>query len=63
LLGLSTGYETPKHLRRGPLVPQSFDVRIENMLNERKPTNLGSPFQGTRFLLPFRLLAGLSWQV
>lgn len=63
LLGLSTGYQTPRSLRKSQLVPSGFDVRIENMLNERKPTNLGSPFQGTRFLIPFRLLAGLSWQV
>ncbi len=63
LLGLSSGYNTPKKLRVNRLIPSSFDVRIDNMLNERKPTNLGSPFQGTRFLLPFRLLCGASWQV
>ncbi|MCC7527674.1 MAG: TonB-dependent receptor [Candidatus Melainabacteria bacterium] len=63
LLGLSSGYNTPKKLRVNRLIPSSFDVRIDNILNERKPTNLGSPFQGTRFLLPFRLLCGASWQV
>lgn len=63
LVGLSSGYNTPKKLRVSPLIPSSIDVRIDNMLNERKPTNLGSPFQGTRFLIPFRLLAGASWQV
>ncbi|MBA3859165.1 MAG: hypothetical protein C0507_19845 [Cyanobacteria bacterium PR.3.49] len=63
LLGLSSGYNTPKHLRVNRLIPSSIDVRIDNILNERKPTNLGSPFQGTRFLLPFRLLCGASWQV
>lgn len=63
LLGLSTGYNTPKSVRVNRLIPSSFDVRIDNILNERKPTNLGSPFQGTRFLLPFRLLCGANWQV
>ena len=63
LLGLSTGYNTPKSVRVNRLIPSSFDVRIDNILNERKPTNLGSPFQGTRFMLPFRLLCGASWQV
>lgn len=63
LLGLSSGYNTPKSVRVNRLIPSSIDVRIDNILNERKPTNLGSPFQGTRFLLPFRLLCGASWQV
>lgn len=62
LLGLSGGYRLPHHLRaKNPLIPSSFDVRVENVLNQRLPTNLGSPFQGTRYLLPLRVLAGFSW--
>ena len=38
-----------------------FDCRIENLLNQRLPTNLGSPFQGSRYTLPIRVLAGFNW--
>ncbi len=63
-LSLSLGYQTPKRIRDGrPLMPVSFDVRIDNMLNQRLPINLGSPFQGTRYSLPLRVLVGANWQV
>jgi hypothetical protein len=63
-LSLSFGYQTPKRYLEGrPLVPVSFDVRIDNMLNQRLPINLGSPFQGTRYSLPIRVLVGANWQV
>lgn len=62
LVSLSGGYQTPQELRkRHPWLPTSFDCRIENLLNQRLPTNLGSPFQGSRYTLPIRVLAGFNW--
>lgn len=62
-LGLSGGWNTSLALRKQyRWLPASFDVRIENMLNQRYATNLGSPFQGTRYMLPLRVLAGCAWQ-
>jgi Carboxypeptidase regulatory-like domain len=62
-LGLSAGYNTSLALRKQiKYLPASFDLRIENLLNQRYPTNLGSPFQGTRYMLPLRVLAGCAWQ-
>jgi hypothetical protein len=64
VLGLSAGYKVPpKIVEKNRLVPASVDVRIDNMLNQRLPINLGSPFQGTRYSLPIRVLAGVNWQV
>lgn len=63
LAGLSMGYQTPKRFENRKTVPRSFDVRIENLLNQRVPTNLGSPFQGTRYMLPIRVLVGCNWQI
>lgn len=63
LAGLSLGYNTPKRFENKKTVPRSFDVRIENLLNQRVPTNLGSPFQGTRYMLPIRVLVGCNWQI
>lgn len=61
---LSTGCKVPDRLKyRFSFLPDSFDVRIQNMLNVREATNLGSPFQGTRYLLPFRLLIGCNWTI
>jgi hypothetical protein len=59
----STGIKVPESLKRqyGFIMPDAFDLRIQNLLNNREATNLGSPFQGTRFLLPFRFLLGCSW--
>lgn len=63
-MSLSMGYQpSPKMLKAHRYLPASFDVRIENMLNQRLPVNLGSPFQGTRFSLPIRVLAGMAWQL
>ncbi len=42
-------------------MPEAFDLRIQNLLDTRAATNAGSPFQGTRFLLPFRFLIGCNW--
>ncbi|HEY9733262.1 MAG TPA: TonB-dependent receptor [Drouetiella sp.] len=62
-VGLSAGYNTPLKIRKQyKWMPTNIDVRIENMLNQRYPTNLGSPFQGTRYMLPFRFLIGCGWQ-
>jgi hypothetical protein len=59
---LSTGIRVPERLKRTySFLPDAFDLRIQNMLNNREATNLGSPFQGTRFLLPFRFLIGCNW--
>ena len=64
LIGLNAGWDVPKELRKkNRMLPSSCDVRIQNMLNQRIPLNLGSPFQGTRFQLPIRVLAGVNWEV
>jgi hypothetical protein len=63
LIGLNGGYSLPKDKKAGRLRPSSIDVRIQNLLNQRVPLNLGSPFQGTRYQLPIRILAGVNWQV
>jgi hypothetical protein len=64
VLGFSGGYQTPQKLhQKYKYLPASFDVRVENMLNQRLLANAGSPFQGTRYTLPCRVLAGFSWNV
>jgi hypothetical protein len=64
IFGLSAGYKVPKKIKQKmACVPDSFDARFENLLNNHLPTNLGSPFQGTRYLLPFRFLLGCSWTI
>lgn len=61
---VSGGFKAPpKVLAKSKLIPDTVDVRVENLFNNRLPTNLGSPFQGTRFLLPFRFLIGCSWHL
>ncbi len=63
-MSISCGYQPPQRvLRKHPYMPASFDCRIENAMNQRVPINLGSPFQGTRFSLPIRVLAGFAWQL
>ncbi len=64
IFGLNFGYKAPETFAaKRPWLPDTFDARFENLLNNRLATNLGSPFQGTRFLLPFRFLLGCSWHV
>jgi len=64
IFGLNGGFKAPESLlAKSRLIPDTVDVRLENLFNNRLPTNLGSPFQGTRFLLPFRFLVGCSWHV
>lgn len=64
IFGVSCGYQVPKQMKmKYKAMPDTFDLRIENLFNNRLPTNLGSPFQGTRYLLPFRFLIGCSWHV
>jgi Carboxypeptidase regulatory-like domain len=59
---LSTGIKIPDRLKRTyDFLPDNVDLRIQNLTNNREPTNLGSPFQGTRFLLPVRFLIGCNW--
>lgn len=61
---LSAGYRVPAKLKkRLAFMPDGIDVRLQNLLNLRQATNLGSPFQGTRFLLPFRFLIGMNWNL
>jgi Carboxypeptidase regulatory-like domain len=63
-LSFSAGYQTPRAIiKEHRWFPTSFDVRISNLLNQRVPVNLGSPFQGTRFNLPIRVLASCQWQL
>ncbi len=62
ILNLSVGYSTPAKLKKKySYMPDAFDIRLQNLTNVREATNLGSPFQGTRYLLPFRLLIGCNW--
>ena len=64
VFGLSGGFKAPEALvAKHRMLPDTVDVRFENLFNNRLATNLGSPFQGTRFLLPFRFLIGCSWHV
>lgn len=64
LIGLNAGIDVPQRVRKDrPYLPTSIEVRIENLTNNVAPINLGSPFQGTRFQLPIRVLAGLNWKV
>lgn len=61
---LSAGYRVPAKLKKKlAFMPDGIDVRLQNLLNLRQATNLGSPFQGTRFLLPFRFLIGMNWNL
>jgi hypothetical protein len=63
-LAFSAGYKMPKKLVRDHrYLPTSMDIRVDNLLNQRFPVNLGSPFQGTRFNLPLRALASCNWQL
>ncbi|HEY9775704.1 MAG TPA: TonB-dependent receptor [Planktothrix sp.] len=62
IFDLSCGFKTPKELMaKYRYLPDTVDCRLENLFNNRLPTNLGSPFQGTRYLQPFHFLIGCSW--
>jgi hypothetical protein len=62
-LAFNTGYQSPRRFTdKHRWFPTAFDVRVDNILNQRLPVNLGSPFQGTRFNLPIRVLASCQWQ-
>jgi hypothetical protein len=63
LIGFNAGYNFQEDKKKSRLRPTAVDVRIENMLNQRLPINLGSPFQGTRYTLPVRVLTGVYWKV
>jgi hypothetical protein len=63
-IGLNAGIAVPQKLRRErSYLPESIEVRIENLTNDRTPLNLGSPYQGTRYSLPIRVIAGVNWKV
>jgi hypothetical protein len=62
MFDLNFGFKIPQKIRRRiKFAPNSIDMRIQNLTNLREATNLGSPFQGTRYLLPFRFLIGCEW--
>ncbi len=64
IFNLSAGCRVPQNLKKKiAFLPDACDIRIQNLLNLREATNAGSPFQGTRFLLPFRFLIGCSWNI
>ncbi len=64
IFGVSGGYKAPEAFTaKHRWMPDTIDVRLENLFNNRLPTNLGSPFQGTRFLQPFNFLIGCSWHI
>jgi hypothetical protein len=64
ILGLNAGYTIPTAIRdKYKFLPNSCDMRVENLLNNRFPVNLGSPFSGTRYLNPFRVLFGCYWEI
>jgi hypothetical protein len=62
LASISGGWQLPqKWHEKYSWLPATYDVRVENAFNQRIPVNLGSPFQGTRYSLPCRVLVGCSW--
>lgn len=63
MIGLNIGYNLPAKFRKRRWLPTDVNVRIENLTNVVAPINLGSPFQGTRYTLPIRILSGAHWQV
>jgi hypothetical protein len=63
MIGMNFGYTFPKVAGDSRWRPEKVDVRIENLLDQRLPVNLGSPFQGTRYSLPLRVLVGMDWKV
>jgi hypothetical protein len=64
IIGFNIGYKTPEDvLKKHPWMPTSMDVRILNLTNQMYAVNLGSPYQGTRYTLPMRVIASLNWNV
>lgn len=63
-IGLNAGMAVPPSIkRRFHHAPDSIEVRIQNLTNNVAPINLGSPFQGTRYALPIRVLACCNWKI
>ncbi|HEY9788948.1 MAG TPA: TonB-dependent receptor [Candidatus Obscuribacterales bacterium] len=63
-IGLNAGVSIPpkwKHDHRW--APDSLEVRIQNLTNNRAAINLGSPYQGTRYALPIQVLACTNWKI
>jgi hypothetical protein len=61
IFGLNVGYDVP---RKGPEAkwrPRGVAVRIQNIADNIVPINLGSPFQGTRYTIPLRVLVESKW--
>jgi hypothetical protein len=65
LFNVNGGYTIPqdKNTKHSKVKPNSIEIRIQNLFDSRAPINLGSPFQGTRFTLPIRIIMGLNWAV
>lgn len=63
-IGLTAGMPVPAKIKRDHrYCPDSIEVRIENLTNNVAPINLGSPYQGTRYALPIRVLACTNWKI
>jgi hypothetical protein len=63
-IGLNCGYDLPASVRKDRVfLPVGFELRIQNLTNNVQPINLGSPYQGTRYSLPIRVVSGLYWKV
>ncbi|MBX9720977.1 MAG: TonB-dependent receptor, partial [Candidatus Obscuribacterales bacterium] len=65
LFNVNAGYNIPKDKKNksSRLKPTAIELRVQNLLNSRAPINLGSPYQGTRYTLPFRFIVGMNWSV
>ncbi len=65
LFNVNAGYNIPKDKKNksSRLMPTAIELRVQNLLNSRAPINLGSPYQGTRYTLPFRFIVGMNWSV
>jgi hypothetical protein len=63
-IGLNAGMPVPQQIkRRFQFAPDSVEVRIQNLTSNVAAINLGSPFQGTRYSLPIRVLACANWKI
>jgi len=61
IFGLNIGYDFPRTRSDAKWRPLSVDVRIQNIADNIVPINIGSPFQGTRYTIPLRVLVESKW--
>jgi hypothetical protein len=63
-IGLNAGFNVPSKFRRDHAgCPDSIELRIQNLTNDRAAINLGNPVQGTRYALPIRVLVCANWKI